>query len=230
MLQRIRVDATKKGSLREENETFAAKYEQSRLEREELIQRHQAEVKEIHNEVAAQMTAQNTAAQTQLRGENQRLLSLVQLAQYRQEEIDRSELAHSIEIVETRLQLQESLHTELRTLTETHHAEMRTQNEVREQERRSFANELDSLRREVSRLRGVNESLQASKNEIILSNASEISSKEFSLTSKDAILTQQESELASKNAILERQSSTIRELNQQLTRARKVLSGQKPQV
>ena len=353
MLQRIRADATEKGSLREENETFAAEYEQSQLERDELIQQHQAEVEQVHIEMRAQnethraevdqvrteiraqnmshqaeiralneshqaemralhethqveveqvrtettqLNAQNTASQTQLRGEIQRL---EQLAQHRQEEIERSELAHSIEIVETRLQLQEALQTELRTHTEahqaemkaqnethraemrvendthqaemkvqnethraemrvenethqaemraqnethqtdmrveneTHQAEMRAQNEARLLERRSLTNTLDSLRSEVSRLKGVNESLQAtvaSKTEIIQSNDTEISSKKVALTSKDATLTQKESELASKNAILERQSSTIRVQNEQLTRAREVLSGQKPQV
>ena len=116
-LHQIRADATEKGSLREENETFAAEYEQSRLEREELIRQHQAEVEQVNRirTEVAELTAQNTAAQTQLRGEIQRL---EQLAQNRQEEIERSDLAHSIEIVQTRLQLQEALQTE------THQAEI----------------------------------------------------------------------------------------------------------
>ena len=245
MLQQIRADATAKGSLMEENETFAAEYEQSQLEREELIQQHEAEVEQVRTEVTAELNAQNAAAQTQLRGEIQRL---EQLVQHRQEEIERSEIAHSIEIAETRIQLQEALQMELRAQTETHQAEMRAQNEThqtemrvqnetlqaemraqneaREHERKSLTNELDSLRSEVSRLRGVIDSLQAT----VSSNASEISFKKVALTSKDATLTQKEFELASKNAILERQSSTIRELNEQLTRAREFLSGQKPQV
>ena len=249
MLQQIRADAAEKGSLREENETFAAEYEQSWVEREELIQQHQTEVEQVRTET----TAQNTAAQTQLRREVQRLQ---RLAQHRQEEIDCSELAHSIEIAETRLRLQEALQTELRSQTETHQVEMRAQketlqsemnetheaevralqaamraqSEAREHERSSLTNEVDSLRREVSRLRGVNESIEASKNEVVQSNAREISSKKVALTSKDATLIQKESELASKNAILERQSSTIRLQNEQLTRAREMLSGQKPQV
>ena len=116
-LHQIRADATEKGSLREENETFAAEYEQSRLEREELIRQHQAEVEQVNRirTEVAELTAQNTAAQTQLRGEIQRL---EQLAKNRQEEIERSDLAHSIEIVQTRLQLQEALQTE------THQAEI----------------------------------------------------------------------------------------------------------
>ena len=251
MLQQIRADATEKGSLREENETFAAEYEQSRLEREELIQQHQAEVEQVRTEVTAELNSQSTATQTQL-GEIRRL---EHLAQNRQEEIERSELAHSVETVETRLRLQEALQSELRTQTETHQAEMRVQNEThqaemrvqnethqvemraqnetRKLERRSLTNDLNSLRKELSRMSAINESLQAtivSKNEIIQLNATEISSNKVALTSKDAALTQKESELASKNAILERQSSTIRELNQQLTRAREFLSGQKPQV
>ena len=234
MLQRIRADATEKGSLREENETFAAEYEQSRVEREELIRQHQAEVEQVRTEVSAELTAQNIAAQTQLRGQIQRL---EQLAQHRQEEIEHCELAHSFEIAETRLHLQEALQTELWTQTETLQAEMKAQNETlqatmraqseaREQESRRLTNELDILQTEITRMRGVNESLQAavaSKHEINQSQAGELSSK-------DATLTQKESELASKNAILERQSSTIREQNEHLTRAREVLSGQKPQV
>ena len=227
MLHRIRADATEKGSLREEIETFAAEYDQSRLEREELIQQHRAQAEQVRAEVTAELNAQNTAVQTQLRRENQRL---EQLAQHRQEEIDRSELTHSFEIMETRLQLQESLQSELRTQSELHQAEMKTQNdrhqaeaeqihtemsaqnEAREQERKRLTDQLDSLQATV-----------VSKDEVILSKGGEISSK-------DATLTLKESELASKNAILERQSSTIREQNEQLTRAREFLSGQKPQV
>ena len=134
MLQRIRADATEKGSLREENETFAAEYEQSRVEKEELVQQHQAEVEQVRTEVTAEVNAQYTAVQTQLRGEIQRL---EQLAQHRQEEIERSEIAHSFEIEETRLQLQEALQTELRTQTEKHQAEMRSQNETLKAEMRA---------------------------------------------------------------------------------------------
>ena len=320
MLQRIRTDATEKGSLREENEMFAAEYEQSRLEREELIQQQQAEVEQVLTEMRAQsetyqatmraqsetyqakmraqnetyqakmraqnemhqaeveqvrteitdLNIQNTAAQTQLRREIQRLK---QLLQHCQEEIERSELAHSVEITETWLQHQETLLTELRAQTETHQAEMsdqnkiyqaeveqvcsemraqnethqaemrvqnethktemRAQNEVRKQERRDLTNQLDSLQTEIAMVQGVNESLQAtvaSKNEIIQSNSTEISSTKAALSSKDITIAQKESELASMNAFLERQSSTIRELNEQLTRAREFLSGQKEQV
>ena len=256
MLQQIKADATEKGSLREENERFAAESEQSRLEREELIQQHQAEVEQVrtamraqkemhqfemraHNEihqadvqqvrteVTAKLKAQNTAVQTQLMGEVQRL---EQLAQNRQEEIERSEIAHSIEIAETRLQLQEALQTELRTQTETHQAKMRAQNETHqatmrarneagEQERRCLTDELDLLQTEITRVRGVNKSLQAA-----------VASKDETNQSHARELSQKESELASKNAILECQSSTIREQNEQLTRAREVIAGQKPQV
>ena len=259
MLQRIRADATEKGSLREENEMIAAEYEQSRLETEELIQRHQADVEHVHTEMrvenetlrteaeqvraemraqnemllaeveqlTTELNAQNTAVQTQLWRENHRLQ---QLAQHRQEEIDRSELAHSFEIMETRLQLQESLQSDLRTQSELHQAEMKTRNErhqaeaeqirtemrarneAREQERKYLTDQLDSLQATV-----------ISKDEVILSKDGEISSK-------DATLIQKESELVSKNAILERQSFTIREQNEQLTRAREFLSGQKQQV
>ena len=228
MLKKIRADATEKESLREELETFAAEYEQNRLEREELIQQHEVEVEKVRTEVKVQVNAQTTAARSQLRGEFHRL---EQLAQQRQEEIACSEMAHTIEITETHVQLQEAFQTELWTRTETHQAEMRAQsethraemNEAREQERRRLTMQLDSLRTEVTRMRSATESLQttvASKNEIIQSNATEISSKEVALASKDA-------ELAAKKTILERQSSTIREQNEQLTRAREFLSGHK---
>ena len=179
MLQRIRADATAKGSLMEEIETFTVEYEQSQLEREELIQQHQAEVEQVRTEmralnethqaemralnethraeveqvrteVTAELNAQSTAAQTQLRGE---IRSLEQLAQHRQEEIDRSEIAHSIEIAETRLQLQEALQTELRAQTEIHQAEMRAQNDTHQAEMRAqnetHQTEMRSLRDEM---------------------------------------------------------------------------------
>ena len=212
MLQRIETESNEKQTLRSENRRLVAEAE-----------RYQAEVEQVRAEVTAELNDQDTVAQTQLRRENQRL---EQLAQYHQEEIERSKFTHSIEIVETRLQLQEALQTELRTQTESHQAEMRAQIEMSEQERGRLIHQLDSLQTEVTRMRGVNENLQAkvaSKDEVLQSNAREISSK-------GATLTQKESELASKNAILERQSSTIREQNEQLTRAREFLSGQKPQV
>ena len=140
MLQRIRADATEKGSLREENETFAAEYEQSRLEKEELIQQHQAEmraqndthraeVEQLRTEVTAELNAQNTAAQTQLR-------------RHHQEEMERFELAHSIAFAETRLQLQEALQNELRTQIELHQAEMMTQNDVHQAEMEQIRTEM----------------------------------------------------------------------------------------
>ena len=227
MLRRIETDTNENQTLRAESQRLAAEAEQ-----------HQAEVEQVRNEVTTDLNAQYATAQTQLRGEIRRL---EQLAQHRQEEIERSLLAHSVEIAEIRLRLQEDLQTELAAQTETHqvemmvqnethHSEMRALNEAREEETRSLTM---SLQAEASRLRGINESLQAtiaSKDEIIQSITSDISSNKVALTSKDAILTQKESELTSKNDILERQSFTIQELNEQLTRAREFLSGQKAQV
>ena len=78
MLQRIRADTTEKGSLREEIETFTAEYEQSRQEREELIQQHRAEVEQVHTEMRAQnethqaeMRAQNETHQAEMRAQNE---------------------------------------------------------------------------------------------------------------------------------------------------------------
>ena len=223
MLQRIRYDATEKGSLREENETFAAEYEQSRLEREELIQQHRAEVEQVltemralndvhraeirsqnethqaemmarnethraeveqvRAEVTAELNCQNTAAQTQLRREIQRL---EQLAQHRQEGIERSKLAHTIEIEDTRSQLvlTEACQSDLESQIETLQARLRSEFEAREQERRALRSELQTQESELERVRRANRNLQAtiaskdrealSKNREILSKRAEI--------------------------------------------------------
>ena len=78
MLQRIRANASEKGSLREEMETFAAEYEQNWLEREELIQQHRAEVEQVRTEMRAQnethqaeMRAQNETHQAEMRAQNE---------------------------------------------------------------------------------------------------------------------------------------------------------------
>lgn len=58
----------------------------------------------------------------------------------------------------------------------------------------------------------------------------EISTKEADIVAQDATLAQKEFELVSRNAVLERQSSTVQGLSEQLTRAREILSKEKPQV
>ena len=219
MLQRIRSDTTEKGSLREENETFAAEYEQSWLEREELIQQHRAEVEQVltemralndvhraeiksqnethqaemmarneahraeveqvRTEVTAELNGQNTAAQTQLRREIQRL---EQLAQHHQEEIERSELAHTIEIEDTRVQLvlTETCQSDLESQIETLQARLRSEFEAREQERRALRSELQTQEVELERVRRANQNLQAtiaSKDREALSKDREILSK-----------------------------------------------------
>ena len=206
MLQRIRADATEKGSLREEIETFAAEYEQSRLEREELIQQHQADVEQVRTEVTAEVNARNIAAQTQLRGEIQRL---EQLAQHRQEEIERSELAHSIEIEQTRLQLaglqihtetlqaqlrseNEILQIELMSQNETFEATLRAQNEAREQERQTLMSERESLQTEIARVKRANLDLQAA----VASKEKAIQLKDREIVSDKAKLAVREKEIA----------------------------------
>ena len=250
MLQGIRVDAAEKGSLREEIETFAAEYEQSRLEREELIQQHQAEmraqndthraeVEQVHTEmrahndvlraenrfenethqaemmarnethraeveqvcaeITAELNAQNAAAQIQLRGENQRV---EQLAKIRQEEIERSELAHSIEIEQIRIQLahtealqrelesqNETLHARLRSENETHLVKLRSEIEAREQEKRALRIDLEA---ELSRVRRANRSLQAT----VATKDKEIQSKNTELSSKSADIFSHQEETA----------------------------------
>ena len=94
MLQRIEAETNEKQTLRAESQRLVAEAEQD-----------QAEVEQVRTEVT-ELNAQNTAVQTQLRREIQRL---EQLAQHHQEEIAHSELAHSIETEQTRLQFQAAL-------------------------------------------------------------------------------------------------------------------------
>ena len=206
VFHRIRADVTEKRSLREENEAFAAEYEQSRLEREELIQQHQAEVEQVRTEVTAELNAQNTAAQTQLRGKIQRL---EQQVQHHEEEIECSELAHSVEIEQTRLQLShtEALQIELKCQNEAFQARQRSENEMhqvelmayveaRQQERRALRSELETLETELTKVRRANQNLQAtvaSKDKEIQSKDREIQSKDRDILSKRAeILANQE--------------------------------------
>ena len=126
MLQRIETEAGEKQTLTTENQRLVAEAEQ-----------HQAEIEQVRTEVTAELSAQTTAAQAQLRGDIHRL---EQLAQHRQEEIERSELAHSIEIEQTRLRL-----AELQTHSEDRDIELRAQSLV--------------LERQSSTIRGLNEQL-----------------------------------------------------------------------
>ena len=199
MLQRIRVDATEKGSLREEVETFAAEYEQSQLEREELIQQHRAEVKHVRAEVTAELNAQNTAAQAQLRRAIHRLQ---QMAQHYEEEIESSELTHSIGIEQTRLQLARTeahqsvlesqivtLQARLRSENEMHQGKLMAEIEAREQEKRALRIELET---ELSRVRRANRNLQAT----VATKDKEIQSKNTELSSKSADIFSHQEETA----------------------------------
>ena len=143
---------THQTEMRTQNETHQAELEQICTEMRAQNEIHQADVEQIRTELTAELNAQNTAAQTQLSGEIERLKKL---AQHRQEEIEQSEIAHSIEIAETRLQLQDALQMELRAQTETHQAEMRARNEMHRAEMR---NQNETLQAE---MRNQNETLQA---------------------------------------------------------------------
>ena len=249
MLQRIRSDMTEKGSLTEENETFAAEYEQSRLEREELIQQHRAEVEQVltemralndvhraeiksqnethqaemmarnethrveveqvRAEVTAELNGQNTAAQTQLRKEIQRL---EQLVQHRQEEIERSKLAHTIEIDDTRAQLvlTEACQSDLESQIETLQARLRSEFEAREHERRALRSELQTQESELERVRRANRNLQA----IIASKDREALSKDREILSKRAEIIANQEDSARLQAVVLSKDREI-ELKQQ---------------
>ena len=220
MLQQIRADATEKGSLREENETFAAEYEQSRVEREELNQQHQAEVEQVRTEVAAELNAQNVSVQTQLRREIQRL---EQLARHRQEEIEHSKLAHSVETEQTQLQLahteallselksqNKTFQAKLRSQNEMHQAELMTQIEAREQVQRALSSELETLETELVRVRRANRNLQAT----VVSKDKEIQRKDREILSNRATILATEEEAARLQAVVFSREHEI-ELKQQ---------------
>ena len=261
MLQRIRSDTTEKGSLREENETFAAEYEQSQLEREELIQQHRAEVEQVltemralndvhraeiksqnethqaemmarnethraeveqvRAEVTAELNGQNTAAQTQLRREIQRL---EQLAQHRQEEIDRFELAHSIEIEETRLQLTytEAIQSDLESQNETLKARLGSEIEAREQERRAHR----SLEAELTRVRRANQNLQAT----VVCKDKEIQSKDRDIVFKRAEILAHQEETARLQAVVLSKDQEIESKQQEVHVNKRELSAKNEQI
>ena len=232
MLQRIRADATEKGSLMEENETFAAEYEQSRLEREELIQQHQgemraqnethrAEVEQARAEVTAELNALNTAVQTQLRRENRRL---EQLAQHCQEEIDRFELAHSIEIEETRLQLTytEAIQSDLESQNETLKARLGSEIEAREQERRAHR----SLEAELTRVRRANQNLQAT----VVCKDKEIQSKDRDIVFKRAEILAHQEETARLQAVVLSKDQEIESKQQEVHVNKRELSAKNEQI
>ena len=188
MLQRIQTESNEKQTLRGENRRLVAEAEQ-----------HQAEVEQVCAKVTAELNAQHTAARTQLRRENQRL---EQLAQHCQEEIECSQLAHSIEIEQTRVQLEhtEALQSDLKSQNETLQARLRSENEMhqwklmaqfeaRQQERRAHRSELESREAELARVRRVIQTLQAT----VVSKHIEIQSKDRDILSKQAeILAHQE--------------------------------------
>ena len=197
MLQRIEAENNEKHTLRGENLRLVAEAEQ-----------HQAEVEQVRADITTELNAQNTAAQTQLRRENQRL---EQLAQHRQEEIGSCQFAHSIEIEETRLQLAhtEALQMDLESQNDTLQARLRSENETnqgksmaqveaREQERRALRSELESREAELVRVRRVNQNLQAT----VASKDKEIQSKYRDILSKRAEILANQEETARLQAVV----------------------------
>ena len=197
MLQRIETEGNEKQTLRGENRRLVAEAE-----------RHQAEVEQVRAEVTAELNAQNTAAQTQLRRENQRL---EKLAQYRQEEIESSQLAHSLEIEQTRVQLahtealqsdlesqNETLQARMRSENETHQGKLMAQVEAREQERRALRSKLESREAELARVRKANQNLQAT----VASKEKEFQSKDRDIVFKRAEILAHQEETARLHAVV----------------------------
>ena len=184
----------------QQRQRLATELKQSRQEAEMAARQHAAQVEQLRTESAA--------AQMQLREEIQRLK---RFAQHRQEEIERCELAHSIEIEQLRLRLaemqtkSEAQQTELRTKIETHQAEMRARSEAREEERRTLGNRQEVLSEEIARMRCEIEGLLAtitSKDEVILAKDREIRSKDGEIQSKDGEIRSKDGEIQSKTAEL----------------------------
>ena len=211
MLQRIQTETNEKQTLRAESQRLVAEAEQ-----------HQAEVEQVRTEVTAELNAHNTAAQTWLRGEIQRL---EQLDQHRLEEIKRSELAHSIEIEETHLQLahteallselesqNETFRSRLRSENETHKVELTAQIEAREQETRALRRELQSLETELTRVRRVNRNLQTT----VASKDKEIQSKDREISSKSAELQANQQKTAKMVFERERLQAVVLSRNQEI--------------
>ena len=148
-LEQVRSD------MRTQSQTHQAELEQVRSDIRAQNEIHQAELKQVRTEVTAEFKALNTAAQTQLWGEIQRLELL---AQHRQEEIERSEVGHSVEIEQTRLQLAHSdaLQSELRTENETFQARLKFENETHQV---AVAQKESTLKHQSSTIQGLNEQL-----------------------------------------------------------------------
>ena len=231
----------------ETNEKQELEVERKRLE---------AKAKEIYTEEAAELNAHSTVAQ--LREDVQKL--------EHQEENGRSELAHSVEIKQTRLQIAHSealqselkaqneiLRARLKSQSERYKTELGSETEVREHERRALRSELESLEKELTRVRRANRNPQAAvaSKEKVLSEDQEIESKQqkvhanqqkasakrkliaalhMELSAKRAALVAKNAAVSQKELALEQQASTIRSLNAQLMTARDLLSIPSPQV
>ena len=152
--QRIKTDAGEKQTLTTENQRLVAETDR--------------QVEQVRTEVTAELSAQSTAAQ---------------LAQHRQEVIEWSELAHSIEIEQTRLRL-----AELQIHGEALDVELRAESEATEQDRRALRSEHETLTRAnqeiIAKMTSDNERLQA----VVHSKDREIETKQQELSAKDELI------------------------------------------
>ena len=170
-----------------------------------------------------------------LRAENQRLVAeaeqhqaeVQQLVQGHQEEIERFQLAHSIENVQTRLQLQEALQTELETQSETHQAEMKAEYETHRAKMRA-QNETHQAEMKVqnethqAEMRAQNETLQSemrAQNEIHQAEMRAQNEARRSLTNQLDSLQTEVARLRGANESLQATVSSKNEIIQSNTRA-----------
>ena len=172
MLQRIEAKTNEKQAMKAECRRLAVEEGQTRTK------------------VAAKLKVQNTALQSHL---TRQISTLEQEVRYHQEKAGRSELARSVEIEQTRLQLahsealqsglksqNETLQARLRSESEMHKAELIMHMESRKQERNALRSELETLKVEIAGVRQANQNSQAtavSKGANVLSKDSEVLSK-----------------------------------------------------
>ena len=203
-LQRIETETNEKQALKSESHRLAA------------------EAKQVRTSVTTELNARNAALQAQLRGKISRLTPL---AQHHQEETQSSELAHSLEIEQTRLQLacsevlqkelksqNETFQEKLRSRSELHQVELMTEMEAKEQERNALRSELETLEIEIAGARKANQNLQAT----VAARDKEILSKDREMLSKRAELSATKEETAKVTSEQERLQAVVFSKNREI--------------
>ena len=175
---------------------------------------------------------QRIEEQDSLRAEIERLTTQVQKVrednlhlEVANQEMERCELARSIELVQVQQQLAEKT-----TKNELLQAQLKAHHEAAEREQAELSSQIERWGENMTALRDDNESLRRSnenlqtvvvtRDEKILSLTMELLRNEQQTTEKKASLTRVSSELASKCATVESLTFAIHDLNEQLSKAK----------